>query len=137
MCLFCSMSSVGSLELMLYSTSSNICDLHFPVDFRLDDLFPHIFWFLHQNRVGIDGFTLTIDKNIGDEEKTIPSSLDTSTPMIAHQFCSRAHSALKKQTDWPKLRFKFFGFRNFKCSESECWITAGKPTNGVVQHHSR
>ncbi len=68
---------------------------------------------------------------------------------MLHPFCHRAHSkfcALKK-TDWPKLllvdRFKFFDFRHFKCSESECGlITSGKPvrTDGVVwnlTHHFR
>jgi hypothetical protein len=36
-------------EIMIQHTTSIICDFHLPVDFRLDILFPHIFWFLHQN----------------------------------------------------------------------------------------
>jgi hypothetical protein len=47
---------------MIHHTPSIICDFHCPVDFRLDILFPHIFWFLHQNRVGLGGFTLTKHK---------------------------------------------------------------------------
>jgi hypothetical protein len=47
--LFCQMTSVGCLEIMIQHTPSIICDFHFPVDFRLVILFPHIFWFLHQN----------------------------------------------------------------------------------------
>ncbi len=43
MCLFCHMASVGWLEIMIQHSSSIICDFHFPVDFRLDILFPHIF----------------------------------------------------------------------------------------------
>jgi hypothetical protein len=46
-CLFCHMTSVGWLEIMIQHTPSIMCDFHFPVDFRLDILFPHIFWFLH------------------------------------------------------------------------------------------
>ncbi len=108
-CLFCHMTSVGRLEIMIRHTSSNICDFHSPADFRLDILFRHIFWFLHQNWVGIGGFTLTKLRHGGDEEKTIPSCLDTSSPMIAPPVLppQSAFCALKK-TDWPKLdRFKF------------------------------
>ncbi len=68
---------------MIQHTLSIICDFHFPVDFRLDTHFPHIFWFLHQNQVGIGGFTLSRLRRVGDEEKTIPSCLDTRSLMIA------------------------------------------------------
>jgi hypothetical protein len=107
MCLFCHMAIVGWLEIMIHHTASIVCDFHFPVDFRLDVLFPHILWFLHQNWVGIGGFTQTKLRNVVDEEKTIPSCLDTSSPMIAPPVLPQsAFSALKK-TDWPKLdRFK-------------------------------
>ncbi len=83
MCLFCHMTSVGWLEIMIQHTPSIICNFHFPVDFRLDVLFPHIFWFLHQNWVVIDGFALTKLRHAGDEEKPISSCLDTRCPMIA------------------------------------------------------
>ncbi len=58
--------------------------------------------------MGIGGFTLTKLRHVGDEEKTIPSCLDTRRPMIAPSVLPQsAFSALKK-TDWPKLnRFKF------------------------------
>ncbi len=84
-CLFCHMTSVGRLEIMIHHTSSIICDFHFPVDFRLDILFPHIFWFLHQSWVGIGWFTLTKLRSVRDEENTIPScfKLDTSSPMVS------------------------------------------------------
>ncbi len=59
MCLFCHMTSVSWLEILIQHTPSIICDFQFTVDFRLDILFPHIFWFLHQNWMGIDRFTLT------------------------------------------------------------------------------
>jgi hypothetical protein len=78
-CLLCHMTSVVRLEIMMHHTTSIICDFHFPVDFWLDLLFPHIFWFLHQNRLGIGGFALTPLRKVGDEEKTIPSCLDTSS----------------------------------------------------------
>ncbi len=58
MFLFCHMTSVGWWEIMIQHTPSIICNFHFPVDFRLGILFPHIFWFLHQNWVGIGWFTL-------------------------------------------------------------------------------
>ncbi len=93
-CLFCHMTSVGWLEIMIHHTPSIICDFHLPVDFRLDILFPHIFGFLHQNWVGIYGFTLTKLRHVGDKEKTIPSCLDTHSPILLHPFCRRAHSAL-------------------------------------------
>jgi hypothetical protein len=83
MCLFCHMASVGWLEIMIQHTPSITCDFHFPVDFRLDILFAHIFWFLHQNWVGIGGFTLTKLRHVGDEEKAIPSCLDTCSSMMA------------------------------------------------------
>ncbi len=44
-CLFCHTNSVGRLEIMIHHTPSIICDFLFPVDFRLDILFPHIFCF--------------------------------------------------------------------------------------------
>ena len=42
MCLYGHMTSVGWLEIMIQYASSIICDFHFPLDFRLDILFPHI-----------------------------------------------------------------------------------------------
>ncbi len=83
MCLFCHMTSVGWLEIMIQHTPSIISDFHVPVNFRLYILFPHIFWFLHQDWVGIGWFTLTRLRHVGDEEKTIPSCSDTRSPMTA------------------------------------------------------
>ncbi len=40
MCLFCHMTSVGWLEIMIQHTPPIICDFHIPLDFRLDILFP-------------------------------------------------------------------------------------------------
>jgi hypothetical protein len=85
------------------------CDFHFPADFRLYLPFPHIFWFLHQDWVGLDGFTLTMLSHVGDEEKTIPSCLDTHSPIIAPPVLPQSAFCALKRTDWPKLdRFKFF-----------------------------
>ena len=100
--------SVGWWEIMIQHTPSIICDFHIHVDFRLGILFPHIFWFLHQNWVGIGGFTLTKLRQVGDEEKTIPSCLDTRSPMIAPPVLPQSAFCAVKKTDWPKLdRFKF------------------------------
>jgi hypothetical protein len=82
---------------MIQHTTSIICDFHMPVDFMLDILFPHIFWFLHQNRVGIDGFTFTEPRSVGDEEKTIPSCLVISPPVLPQSAMLSAFSALKKK----------------------------------------
>ena len=104
------MTSIARLEIMIHHTPSIrvICDFHCPVDFRLNILFPHIFWFLHQNRVGIGGLTLTKHRSVGDEEKTIPSCLDTSSLMIAPPVLPQSAFCSLKKTDWPKLhRFKF------------------------------
>ncbi len=62
----------------------------------------------------IGGFTLTKLRHIVDEEETIPSCLDTSSPMIAPPvLLQSAFSALKK-TDWPRLdRFKLFNLDVF------------------------
>ncbi len=123
MCLFCHMTSVGQgwLEIMIQHTPSIICDFHFPVDFRLNILFPHIFWFLHQNWVGIDGFTVTKLRRVGDKEKTIPSCSDTRSPMIAPPVLPQsAFCALKKNRLAEVRSFPVFDFRHFKCSESEC-----------------
>jgi hypothetical protein len=102
------MTSVVRLEIMMHHTPSIICDFHFPVDFRLDILFPHIVWFLHQNRVGISGFTLTKLRSVGDEDKTIPSCLDTSSPMIAPLFCRKLILGSSKKTDWPTSKLYRF-----------------------------
>ncbi len=108
MCLFCHMISVGWLEIMIQHIPSIICDFHFPVNLRLDILFPHIFCFLHQNWVGIYGFTLTKLRHAGDEEKTISSCSDTSSPMIAPPYLLQSTFCALKKTDWPKLDcFKF------------------------------
>ena len=58
--------------------------------------------------MGIDGFTLTKLRHVGDEEKTIPSCLDTSSPMIAASVLQQSAFCTLKKTDWPKLDcFKF------------------------------
>ncbi len=116
MCLLCHMRSISWLEIMIQHTPSIICDFHLPVDFRLNILFPHIFWFLHHNGVGICGFTLTKLRHVGDEEKTSPSWLDdTSSPMIASPVFPRSASGTQKKTYWPKLdRFKFFSLDTFE-----------------------
>ncbi len=106
-CLFCHTTSVGWLEIMIHHMPSIICDFHHHEDFMLDILFPHIFWFLHQNWVGTGGFALTKLRHIGDEEKTIPSCLDTRSPMIVPPVLPQSAFCALKNTDWPKLdRFK-------------------------------
>ncbi len=80
---------------MIQHTPSIICDFHLPVDFKL--------------------------RHVGDEEKTIPSCLDTSSPMMAPPVLplQSAFCALQK-TDWLKLdRFKLFGL-DILSAESEC-----------------
>ena len=58
--------------------------------------------------MGIDWFTLTKLRHVGDEEKTIPSSLDTRSPMFALPVLPQSAFCALKKTDWPKLdRFKF------------------------------
>ncbi len=58
--------------------------------------------------MGIGGFTLTGLRHVGDEEETIPSCLDTSSPMIAPPVLPQSAFCALKKTDWPKLdRFKF------------------------------
>jgi hypothetical protein len=76
-------------------------------------------------------------RQVGDQDKTIPSCLDISSPTIAKLVLQQSVFSTLKKTDWPKLdRFQVFGFRHLKCSESECRITAGKPvrTDGVVRN---
>ncbi len=58
--------------------------------------------------MGISGFTLTKLTHVGDEEKTIQSCLDTSSPMMAPPVLLQSAFCALKQTDWQKLdRFKF------------------------------
>jgi hypothetical protein len=58
--------------------------------------------------VGIGWITLSKLRQIGDEEKIIPSCLDTSSPMIAPPVLLQSASCALKKTDWLKLdRFKF------------------------------
>ncbi len=58
--------------------------------------------------MGIGGFTLTKLRQVWDEEKTIPSCLDTRSPMIAPPVLPQSAFCALKKTDWPKLdRFKF------------------------------
>ncbi len=58
--------------------------------------------------MGISGFTLTDLRQVGDEEKTIPSGLDTRSQMIAPPVLLQSAFCTLKKTDWPKLdRFKF------------------------------
>ncbi len=108
MCLFCHMTSVSWLEIMIQHTPSIICDFHFAVDFRLYILFPHFFWFLHQNWVGIGWFTLTKLRHVGVEAKTIPSCLDTRSPMTAPSVLLQSAFCTLQKKNWLKLdRFKF------------------------------
>ena len=58
--------------------------------------------------MGIDGFTLTWHRHVGGEEKTIPSCLDTRSPIIAPPVLPQSAFCTLKKTDWVKLdRFKF------------------------------
>ncbi len=58
--------------------------------------------------MGIGGFTLTKLRHVGDEDKIIPSSVDTRSPMIAPPVLPQSAFCALKKTDWPKLdRFKF------------------------------
>jgi hypothetical protein len=58
--------------------------------------------------VGVSGFNLTKLRHVGDEEKPIPSCLDTSRPMIAPPVLPQSAFCTLKKTDWPKLDcFKF------------------------------
>ncbi len=57
--------------------------------------------------MGNRGFTLTKLRHVGIEEKTIPSCLDTSSPMIAPPVLLQSAFCALKKTDWPKLdRFR-------------------------------
>ncbi len=109
MCLFCHMTSFGWLGIMIQHTPSIICAFQFPVDFRLEILFPHIFWFpVHQNWVGIGGFTLSKLRHVGDGEKSISSCLDTSSQVISPLVLPQSAFCALEKTDWSKLdRFKF------------------------------
>ncbi len=58
--------------------------------------------------MGIGGFTRTKLRNVGDEEKSIPSSLGTSSSMIAQPVLPQSTFCAKNKTDWPKIdRLKF------------------------------
>ncbi len=60
--------------------------------------------------MGIGGFTLTKHRSVGDIEKTVPSCLGTSSPMIDLPVLPQSAFCALKKTDssWPKLyRFKF------------------------------
>ena len=95
----------GWLEIMIQHKQSIICNFHFPVDFRLDILYPQIFWFLHQNWVGIGWFTLTKLRHVGDEAKTIPSCLDNrSRPTMAPPVLLQSAFCALKKTDCKKNR---------------------------------
>ncbi len=70
--------------------------------------------------MGIDGFTPTKPRYFGGEEKTIPSCLDTCSPMFAPPVLQQSSFCALKITDWPKLdRFKFFDFRHILSARSE------------------
>jgi hypothetical protein len=76
-------------------------------------------------------------RSVGKEEKTIPSCNDISSPMIAPPVLQQsAFCALKKNRLAEARSFPVFGFRPLKCSESEYWITAGKPvrTDGIARN---
>ncbi len=61
--------------------------------------------------MGIGGFTFTKLRHVGDEEKTIPTRSDTSSPTIAPRVLPQSAFCTLKKTDWPKLdRFKFLIF---------------------------
>ena len=63
--------------------------------------------------MGIGGFTLTSHKNVVDEEKTIPSCLDTSILMIALPVLLQSAFCVLIKIYWPKLdRFKLLVLDN-------------------------
>ncbi len=65
--------------------------------------------------MGIDGFTLTKLRHVGNEEKTIPYCLDTCSPMIDSPVLPQSAFCALKKTDWPKLdRFKFLILDTFE-----------------------
>ena len=58
--------------------------------------------------MGIGGFIHTKLRHVGDEEKTVPSCLDTSSPMIAPPVLLQSAFCALKKTHWLKFdRLKF------------------------------
>ncbi len=127
------MTSISRLEIMIHHPPSIICDFHCSIDFWLDILFPHIFWFLHQNWVQTSWFTLTKHRSVGDEEKTIPSCLDTSSLMNAPPVLLQSAFCALKQTDFLKLGcFKFLVLDIFNARRVSAELQLENQTDGVV-----
>ncbi len=91
------MLSVRRLQILIYHLSSLGIDFVIPVDFGLNVLFPHIFSVLHHNSIETGWFSLVIHESPLTEEKSMPSSLDSSILMLPPPVSRRAHLRSKKK----------------------------------------
>ena len=144
MCLLCCILSVYRLQIMLCCLSSLGINFHTPVDFGSNVLFPHIFSVLHHISTETSGFSLLIHESPLTEEKSMPSSLDTSVSMLLPPVSRRAHLPSQKKPYTQIKPFQFFAFRCILTGPRGCSEAMGfsciRPvrSDGVVRnltHH--
>ena len=88
---------------MIYHVSSLAIDVHIPIDFGLNVLFPHIFSVLHRSNVETCWFSLVMHESPLTEEISMQSSLDSRILMLLPPVLAQSAFAL------PKKKLKHFG----------------------------
>ena len=114
------MLSVYGLQFMISHSPSLGFDFHIQVDFGFNDLFSHIFSFLHHNSVETGWFSHMIRQKPLMEEKSMQSSLDTRRSMLPPPVSRRAHLRSQKKKSNQIRAFEVFGFRHYLTGPSGC-----------------
>ena len=111
------MLSVYGLKFMISHSPSLGFDFHIQVDFGFNDLFSHIFSFLHHSSIETSWFSHMIRQKPLTEEKSMQSSLDPCRLMLPPPVSRRAP---KKKKSNQIRAFEVFGFRHYLTGPSGC-----------------
>jgi hypothetical protein len=97
LCRICCMLSVYGLQFMISPSLSLGFNFHIQIDFGFNDLFSHIFSFLHHKSIETSWFSHIICQKPLTEEKSMQSSLDTCRSMLPPPISRRAHLRSQKK----------------------------------------
>ena len=109
----CCMLSVYWLQFIISHSLSLGFDFHIQVDFGFNDLFSHIFSFLHHNSIETSWFSLTKCQKPLTEEKSMQSSLDTCRSMLPPPVSRRAHLRSQKKRSNQIRAVEVFDFKHY------------------------
>ena len=125
LCRICCMLSVYGLKFMISPSLSLGFDFHIQVDFGFNDLFSHIFSFLHHNSIETSWFSHMNYQKPLTKEKSMESSLDTCRLMLPRPVSRGAHLRSQKQKSNQIRSVEVFDFKHYLTGPSGCTEAMG------------